>query len=321
MINTFTNFMKMLPNNIKKVGVAVSGGPDSLSLALIAQKWCQKSGITLQTITVDHMLRKESAIEAQKVSQWMKSLNINHVILPWSHKEIQTKIQERARNARYDIMIDYCKKNNIDLLLTGHQLDDQFETFMMRLSKGSGLRGLCSIPSITKRENIYIGRPFLSLKAEQLKQYLDDIKQEYISDPSNENEDFERVRWRNHLKKLTDFSLDCFASSLERLNLANQLIEEEVEDAKLQTISENDNAIKIKISELFQLHKIVSIELLKDTFLSISKKTYSTAHKSAEKIMEQLENKTFSGLSAGGCIIKKEKNHIIISKDPRIPSV
>ena len=124
--------------------LAVSGGPDSTALLWLAARWRAgaKQGPKLIAVTVDHGLRKESAREVLGVKRLAKKLGIEHRTLRWTGKKPKTSIQEGARGARYRLLYDAAQKAGASHVLTAHTLDDQAETVLFRLARGSGLSGL-----------------------------------------------------------------------------------------------------------------------------------------------------------------------------------
>ena len=123
-----------------------------------------------------------------------KDYGFRHKVLTWEHEYIETSIQEKARNARYQLMLDYAREENIDTILTAHTSDDNIETFIMRLAKGSGLDGLKSINEIRHADGIQIERPLLSLSRSLTTEILRSTGNEWVDDPTNEDERFERVK-------------------------------------------------------------------------------------------------------------------------------
>lgn len=319
---TFENALKKTNIHHTHIAIGVSGGADSIALCLIAKHWADNNNCKITALTVDHQLRKESSLEAQHVHEILKKQNIHHVILKWIHDTLNSKIQEQARVHRYNLLSEFCIDNDISLLCTAHHLDDQIETFMMRLSKGSGLNGLTGIQHLISWNECLVFRPFLTIQKDELKEYLQTIHQEYIEDPSNQNTDFERIRWRNILKNNTDFSTTNFLKTINNLKLANDFIEETTNDCMLDIvrITDNHNA-EIDISSILQLHHAISTNILKKVFQQVSGKLYSTAHQSSQHIIDQLECNTFTGLSSGGCVIQKKKNVLFITKDPRLEEI
>lgn len=197
-------FLESLPPHI---AVAVSGGADSLALCIALHEWCQLHQVSFTAITVDHTLRPESSNEASQVHRWMELRGIHHKILTWTHHPILNNIQVRAREARYDLMVNYCSQHGIPYLCTAHHQEDQWETFMMRLSHASGIWGLSGIPAQQTRQGIRIVRPFIKLKPALLKTFLTEKAQPWIEDPSNQNVVFERIRWRQQASVLTQMGI------------------------------------------------------------------------------------------------------------------
>ncbi|MGB0935221.1 MAG: tRNA lysidine(34) synthetase TilS, partial [Alphaproteobacteria bacterium] len=192
----------MMPASIestKAIAVAVSGGADSI--ALLHKLKDQHNG-SLTALTVDHGLRPESRQEAETVAGWMTQLGIPHHILTWTDEKPKSGIQEQAREARYTLMTDWCKAHDIDILALAHHADDQAETFIHRLCRGSGLDGLAAMAPSSYIKGIKIIRPLLSTPKEELISCLRQKGVSWIEDPSNQKEDYTRVRIRKILREL-----------------------------------------------------------------------------------------------------------------------
>ncbi|MBP9752664.1 MAG: tRNA lysidine(34) synthetase TilS [Proteobacteria bacterium] len=318
----FQNFFPFfLDNNLKKIAVAVSGGPDSLALCLILDAWGKENNKQIFALTVDHKLRPESEEEAKKVAKWLNSYSINHSILTWDHPPLQSKIQEQARDARYALMENFCKQEGIPVLCIAHHLEDQFETFMMRLSKGSGIQGLSCMQPIVERNGIFIVRPFLSVLPEDLKAYLQSIHQEYISDPSNDNESFERIRFRKALQPLikNGFSLDLFNKSIQQLQDTNEWINECVEDAIFDIVEETEEGTTIiDVPAFLQLSPTLAIKLFRHILKITSDTPYPFSYDKVKDIVANIFKGSFKDQSAGGCVISQKKNKLYFKKDPRV---
>ncbi len=128
------------------LAVAVSGGPDSLALAMLAKAWSDARGGSLVALTVDHGLRPESTGEARQVGRWLKKRGIPQRILRWDGPKPGSALQAEARSARYALLTGWCRARGILHLLLGHQREDQAETVLMRLERGSGPDGLAAMP-------------------------------------------------------------------------------------------------------------------------------------------------------------------------------
>jgi tRNA(Ile)-lysidine synthase len=180
----------------KNFAVAVSGGPDSLALLLLSKQYAETNNIKLTAISIDHSLRIDSGAEIQ----WIKKLTNRHKIrfsyLKWKGKKPESNIMAQAREKRYELLIRQCKKLGLSYLLTAHHLDDEIENFLMRLIRGSGIKGLSSLSPKLKYKNsgITIARPLLNYPKKSLIKYLAINNQEYIEDPTNKNKRFDRTR-------------------------------------------------------------------------------------------------------------------------------
>lgn len=176
--------------------VAVSGGPDSMALAhALLTTYSDKD---IHILSIDHDLRPDSSVEIDAVEEWVKAYpNSIFKRFIWEGAKPETAIMEAARAARYDLMADYCVSQNIQHLFLGHHQDDQAETFLIRLAKGSGLDGLGAMASISSYQNqICFVRPLLDVTKEDILRYckINDIQ--FSEDPSNENGEYLRPRLR-----------------------------------------------------------------------------------------------------------------------------
>lgn len=179
-----------------KLGIAVSGGPDSLALLLLAAAARPRD---IEAATVDHALRSESRAEAEAVAELCRRLGVAHRILTaqWEEKP-QSAIQERARAMRYRLLGDWAREHRLDLIGTAHHCDDQAETLLMRLARGAGVRGLAGMRPLSRRTaaGVPIARPLLGWRRSELEAVCAAAGVEPLRDPSNEDARFERVRIR-----------------------------------------------------------------------------------------------------------------------------
>jgi len=133
-----------------RIAVAVSGGADSLALALLAADWAAAQGGKAVALTVDHGLRPEAAAEARQVRRWLADCGISHFILAWRGPRSGADVQAAARAARYRLMGEWCARRGILHLLLAHHRDDQAETVLLRLARGSGLEGLAAMAPVSE---------------------------------------------------------------------------------------------------------------------------------------------------------------------------
>jgi tRNA(Ile)-lysidine synthase len=181
-----------------QIAVAVSGGPDSMALILLALRWARQRGGEAWALTVDHGLRPESAEEARTVAGWLGGRSIPHEILVWDDAKPTSGLQERAREARYRLLAQWCRAHGVLHLLTAHHREDQVETYLIRRRAGSGPDGLAGMPSLRELAGCRLIRPLLAAPRARLLALLAQAGQPFLRDPSNLNPAFERARLRMH---------------------------------------------------------------------------------------------------------------------------
>ena len=211
-----------------ELGLAVSGGSDSLAMLYICNDWAQKNKVKLHCLTVDHKLRSESAKEAELVANHCSGLGINHEIVEWKHEgNISGNLSDSARSARYKL-IDKWRKE-LSFVLVGHTKNDQIETFFMNLKRGSGIEGLKGMPLSFKRpEGYFVLRPLIHSSRESLQQVLQEKNINWVSDPSNLNEDFERISQRKtwEILKSKGFSESRIELSVAHMRRAHDALKQ-----------------------------------------------------------------------------------------------
>ena len=217
-----------------RLALAVSGGSDSVALLHLIAHWRSESVAKPDVIvlTVDHGLRAGSREEAAMVARMAASLGLPHAILTWTRDGKQSGgLQACAREARYDLMVAYCHAHDIPALVTAHHLDDQAETFLMRLKRGSGLDGLASIPEESVWSDIAVLRPLLDVPKARLVATLIEAGLGWAEDPSNSDPRFERARMRAGSNALAKLGLtpEALARSAQRLRRARVALDEAVE--------------------------------------------------------------------------------------------
>ena len=213
-----------------RLALAVSGGADSMALLHLMAGWRAQDEAKpdLAVLTVDHGLRGESREEAAMVARMAESLGLRHATLTWTQGASRSGgLQERARAARYDLMAAYCHAHDIPALVTAHHLDDQAETFLMRLKRGSGLDGLAAIPEESVWSGVAVLRPLLDMPKARLAATLAAAGLGWAEDPSNRDERFERARMRAGHEVLARLGLtpEALARSARRLRRARSALD------------------------------------------------------------------------------------------------
>ena len=183
-----------LAADMPALGVAVSGGGDSVALMHMAADWAR--GRRIMAATVDHGLRPDSAAEARQVGRAARALGLSHATLLWQRGTEAGNLMASARDARLRLLSGWAQRNGLSAVLLGHTADDQAETLLMRLGRGSGIDGLASMAEWRDAFGTRWLRPMLGAGRQELRDWLAARGIGWTDDPSNENEDFDRIRIR-----------------------------------------------------------------------------------------------------------------------------
>lgn len=219
-------------NSSNSIAVAFSGGPDSLALLILAAQWARsRHDARLIALTVDHGLRAGSAAEAERAARLAASIGVPHRILFWEGPKPASGIQAAARDARYRLLAEACRTFGASALLVAHHLEDQAETFLLRLRRGSGVDGLAAMPDAraldTKEPAVRLLRPLLDLPRERLAATVAQSGLEPVLDPSNSNDRFDRVKIRQAMSALVALGFDAagLADTAARMARARTALE------------------------------------------------------------------------------------------------
>ncbi len=242
-----------------RLAVACSGGIDSMALAFLASR-----ELDVVALVVDHSLRKESKTEAKCAAKILDKLGIENHILTHKGKKPESNIQENAREIRYELLTRYCREHKIKHLATAHNAEDNAETFLLRLSRGSGVDGLAAIPEITVMNKIKIIRPVLGFSRAELKAILTGNNIEWVEDPTNATDKYKRNKLRSALAKLEDPELITARINEAAANLSRvkDFLEEETAKAEKLTVKYSGKSAEIKVNEFLSLHDEIAFRLL-----------------------------------------------------------
>jgi tRNA(Ile)-lysidine synthase len=255
------------------VVLAVSGGPDSTALAVLAARWRAElpRGPKLVAVTVDHSLRANSAQEARSVKRLARELGIAHRVLVWRGRKPATGIQTAARKARYSLLATAAGAVGARHVVTAHTLDDQAETVLIRLSRGSGISGLAAMAQVSPLPEgdgrIMLVRPFLGIPKARLVATLKAAKVAFAEDPSNDDPRFTRARYRKVMPLLAGEGLDAGRLALiaRRAARADAALEAAVAAARpLVSLTDWSNSRRIILDrgKLAELPEEVALRLL-----------------------------------------------------------
>jgi len=204
----------------EKLGIALSGGGDSVALMHILAQCFDPGKVQLFAATVDHGLRDGSADEARTAGVLAKSLGIAHEILIWRDWDGKGNLQDQARRARFALLAQWAEKNGIREVAFGHTADDQAETVLMRLARSAGVTGLAAMPVRRTLYGMGVFRPLLGITRKQLRDYLTRHDISWAEDPSNKDTQYDRIKARRALEVLEPLGLTATSLATVASNLA-----------------------------------------------------------------------------------------------------
>ena len=313
----YQKFEKSLKLNESFV-VAVSGGPDSLALAFLAKIYSLKNKIIPKFLIVDHKLRPESTREAKLVKKLLKRYYIHAEILTWHGKKPIRNIQSIARNKRYALLIKRCQKLKINNILLGHHQDDLLENFFIRVFRGSGLKGLVSLDTKNKVQNVNFLRPLLYQKKEELIFISKKVFNFYVNDPTNYDEKFLRIKVRKLIKEFEKNVIDKrkFMTSIKNLKYSNSVVNFYVNKnlSENSFFSKKQNKILLNDNFFHQPQEVI-FRSFSDSVNFIGKRYYAVRGKKINYIINKIKNNTSFKVTLGGCIIEKINQTVIITKE------
>mgnify|MGYP001176221856 CR=1 FL=1 len=318
----YTDFSSIIKKkyNISSFSVAVSGGPDSLALSFISKCFSELENRKVFYNHVNHNLRPESSLEASKIKKLLKKLDINCKILNWKGKKPKNNIQAKARKKRYELIIKENLKNKIKYIFTAHHQEDNYENFILRLMRGSGLKGLTSFNQIESefQPGTIVLRPFMSLKKKDLIYISSKVFKYYVKDPTNYDQYYKRSRVRKIILnfKKEGFDFKKFDLTLNNLSSSNSTINFYVnKNIKENSKLSNDHKQYILSKKFFDKPDEIVFRSFSDILRKFSKKYYPKRGKSVTSIINKLSSTKVKKLTLSGCIIEKLNNSVIIYKE------
>lgn len=322
-------------NNSSPIALGFSGGIDSSALLLLLANYIATSGHKgqIHIVQVNHKLRKESTeetiiaanmIEKIKKQMGFKSNEWCHTILniDWNNNPPnKSHIQSTARNHRYKLFHDYCTKNSIQFLFLAHHLDDLCETVLFRYSRCSGLYGLNGMKTISKRNNLFIIRPLLTINKPKLQAICLDYNCNWIEDSSNINPIFDRVRMRQVLQsiKITSFKEELLRNVFNIVQKTNYELENKTESLMKQYVqfSAYDESALISVRDLFS--SPIPIPLITILFQTVTNKIKQKpnfdSYSEMKKVVQRLKSQPLSHrIQVNGCILESSALQLKVSQ-------
>ena len=315
----FQNFNKFNLNNFN-FSVAVSGGSDSLALAYISKCYSISNNVKVKYYHVNHKLRKESSLEAKKLKILLKKFDIDCKILNWNGKKPKSNIQSIARDKRYELIRRECLKDRNNFIFVAHHLDDLYENFVIRLLRGSGLKGLVSFNQFKTiyDDKLKIFRPLIGFTKNDLNFISTKVFKFKFEDPSNKNTDFKRIRIRNLINNLKSegMNLEKLRLTINNLSDSNLTISYYVEE-NIQSNSKYFSQKKHYIlnSSFFNQPNEIVFRSLINLIRKIGNKYYPPRGKSISQLLLKFKSGEIKKINISGCILEKIDNSFIIYKE------
>ncbi|MGZ6175306.1 MAG: tRNA lysidine(34) synthetase TilS [Candidatus Binataceae bacterium] len=306
-----------------KVAVAVSGGADSMALALLLADWTAAKSIALTALTVDHGLRPEAAAEAKQVEAWLGSRGIAHRILTWEEgahlRGHPRSPQKAARDARYALMTSWCAARDVSHLFLAHHADDQVETFLMRLARGSGVNGLAAMAPATALHGVVLARPLLDVPKAALVAFCRERGQTWIEDPSNLNAASTRVRFRaaRRLLEAEGLTRERLLTTVKHMQRARTALEETV-DALLRDACRWDEfgVAHIDVAAVQAAPDEIALRAIERVLIAASGAVYGPRFEALERVHTRLGSEPWRDSTLHGCALNREGGSLVIRREP-----
>ncbi len=308
-------------DGVAHAGLGVSGGADSMALMHLVNRWRERAGDRSPNfciLTIDHGLREGSAQEGDWVAEKAEELGFSCAKLRWRPGAKTSRIQEDARAARYGLMAEYAHAHGVDALLTAHHLDDQAETLLMRLGRGSGLDGLAAIPAWGHWAGLRVLRPLLDIPKARLVATLESSGIEWLEDPSNDDARFERVRLRRSMDELEalGISAQALARSARRLRRAREALDQAAGDFLRQHCELEDAGFcRINVEAFSQIPEEVALRAMARALQGVGGQASPPRLVKLETLVETLKTVDGTPLTLGGCQLVPGKRELLIVRE------
>jgi tRNA(Ile)-lysidine synthase len=301
------------------VAVAVSGGADSLALALLAAEWAGGRGGEAVALTVDHRLRPDSGDEAARVAAWLQGRGIRHHILRWDGPKPDSDLQAAARTARYRLLGEWCARHGLLHLLLAHHRGDQAETVLLRLGRGSGVEGLAAMTMVQGTAWGRLLRPLLDTPGERLAATLSSRGQAWVEDPSNRNAAFARVRLRQLAPVLAaeGITVERLAATARRMGRARAALERSVAELAARTVMFHPAGFaRVGAKAFAAAPDEVGLRLLARLVLAVGGGEYTPRLERLERLYREVRGGLPAARTLAGCRVVPQGAGLLVCREP-----
>lgn len=308
------------PHVPAKLGIGVSGGSDSLGLLAVLAEWAGQGGPDVYAATVDHGLRPGSAAEAAHVASVCRDLGVAHDILSWQGWDGTGNLPDQARRARYRLLAGWARQKGIPKVAIAHTLDDQAETFLMRLAREAGVDGLAAMARGWTQDGVRFCRPALALSRADLRKVLTDRDLAWVDDPTNSDTAFERARVRKAMETLKDIGLTArgLSNVAQHMSELRETMYWYVFLAAQDCVTFQDGDVLLNRATFRTLQRDIARRLVQRVLLWLSGADYAPRGRSIDLLLEAIRGGT--GMTLHGCLMTVSPDSLRFTREARAVS-
>jgi len=317
---------RCLPHGIpRSMAVGCSGGPDSMALTAHMQGWAEKKGVAMTAVIVDHGLRAESNKEARQVAAWLAERGVTAEILRWTGARPDRNVQAEARRIRYALIADWCMANHVPVLAVAHHVEDQAETFLLRLARGSGVYGLAAMPRASDLDTngavfpIRLIRPVLDVSKRDLRAILTAREWPWVEDPSNHDRSHARIRMRQLMAALAEEGLDAqrLANTAARMRRARASLEAACDQFFAESSTLNPlGFVTLDLEALRRAPDEIALRVLTSAVRGVAGRDYPVRLEKLEACIEALMSGVGEPVrTLGGCQLEAKRGVLSVFRE------
>ena len=318
-LNNF-NFNKFVNQNFSfeknpSIAIAVSGGPDSMALVFLLNTWIKSKKGEINALIVDHKLRKSSSVEAKNVLSFLKFKKIKSKIMSVKNSKLVKKNMNEARNNRYELLTNFCKKNNILHLFVGHHSDDNIETFIYRKVSGSDLEGLQSIKDKTIKNKIIIARPLINFTKKEILKFNKQNSIPYIDDASNLNLKFTRPVIRKFLNETDKLNIKEIKKDFKIIKKYSPNYNSMIWNILINnTVAIKKNRIVLNLKYFLKNDYLIMVKIINKIYKFFNNQDYFLRSKKIQILINQIKYKNFTKFNLKSMLVEKHNNTLVFFK-------